>query len=330
MKKNTKKKFRDIRNAVVMMCVMVAMLSTASYAWFTMASSPTVTGMQMTAATSGGGLQVANVASGVGNTASDYWDSITILATNDPQVLKPVTPDLAETPATLFKAPVYTGTQVTGFTSIANDTLEGYVAKYTYWIKETTENVDSPTLDNAVGVGIICGDSTSTGEYGLLGEDGTAPKLPGSFVRKSISVTEPVVEENPSYAIRVGFVVTPKVANATASKLIIWEPNTDGEKQAVGDLTMATVHQDANVKQDVIDAATIRSDRKGTISVGGTGNTSDELFKVPVGGEAMVEMYVWLEGSDDLCANEIQAGNLEAQVQFTVVTQAAANGGGNP
>ena len=59
MKKNTKKKLKDIRSAIVMMCVMVAMMSTASYAWFTLTDSPTVTGMQMKA-TASGGLQVSN------------------------------------------------------------------------------------------------------------------------------------------------------------------------------------------------------------------------------------------------------------------------------
>lgn len=321
MEKNKKKKFRDIRNAVVMMCVMIAMMSTASYAWFTMASSPTVTGMKMTAATSGGGLQVANVPTGEGNTKKNYFDSITIVATEDPQVLKPVTPDLAETPTTLFKAPVYTGTEVTGFTAIDDATLTGYVAKYTYWLKETTTNV-VPSADKTVGVGIICGDSTSTNEYGLTGADGTAPKLPGSFVRKSISETSPEGIENPSYAVRVGFVVT---SDYSTSKLIMWEPNVDGAKEVTqGDLTMATVASAADVKTAVVDATALRSNRTGTIVKGGTGNTSEELFKVPVGGEVKVDMYVWLEGSDDLCANEIQAGALEAQVQFTVVTQAEA------
>lgn len=302
-----------------MMCVMVAMMSTASYAWFTMASSPTVTGMKMTAATSGGGLQVANVPSGEGNTTKKYFDSITIVATDDPQVLKPVTPDLADTPATLFKAPVYTGSEVTGFTSIDDTTLTGYVAKYTYWIKETTQ-VDAVDEANTVGVGIICGDSTSTDEYGLTGADGTAPLLPGSFVRKSISEESPsTTTENPSYAVRVGFVVT---SGNTASELIMWEPNMDGVKETTGDLTMADVAAAADVADAVVEATTLRSNKTGTIMKGGTGNTSEELFKVPVGGEVMVDMYVWLEGSDDLCANEIQAGELEAQVQFTVVTQA--------
>ena len=42
-----KKKWKDIRSAVTMMCVMLAMISTATYAWFTMSESATVTGLQV-------------------------------------------------------------------------------------------------------------------------------------------------------------------------------------------------------------------------------------------------------------------------------------------
>lgn len=57
-----KKSFRDIRNAVVMLCIMLAMLSTATFAWFSMNNRVTATGMQVKAKASGS-LVIANGAS---------------------------------------------------------------------------------------------------------------------------------------------------------------------------------------------------------------------------------------------------------------------------
>jgi len=67
-----KRDWKQIRNAFVMVCVAVAMLSTATYAWFTMTNQPSVTGMNMTAS-SVGGLSVSKAVGGPfdGTTASD-------------------------------------------------------------------------------------------------------------------------------------------------------------------------------------------------------------------------------------------------------------------
>lgn len=313
MKKENKKKFRDIRNALVMMCVMVAMLSTASYAWFTMTSSPTVTGMQMTAASSGGGLEVSN-----DNTV--YKGAITVTDSSDTKVLKPVT--LTEGSETnLFKGPVYTGEKVTGFVNISDeDAVKGYVAKYEYYLKETTTDASS---GEQVSIGIICGDSTTAAEYGLDSSDG--PKLPGSFVRQSYQkASDDKSTINPSYAVRVGLVVKKasdgsNVTLANNKKIIVWEPNADGTNDGVS-ATMALV-DGAYVNESGYLA--LQSNKDGSIKndvvTGGSGNTSKELFKMDKGSAVKITMYVWLQGSDDQCANEIQTGHLQSQIQFTIV-----------
>ena len=53
-KQKKKKKWRDVRSALVMTLLMVAMMSTATYAWFSLTSNPVVNGLQMTAASSEG------------------------------------------------------------------------------------------------------------------------------------------------------------------------------------------------------------------------------------------------------------------------------------
>lgn len=48
-----KKSFRDIRNAVFMLCIMLAMLSTATFAWFSMNDRVSAKGMQVQAKSKG-------------------------------------------------------------------------------------------------------------------------------------------------------------------------------------------------------------------------------------------------------------------------------------
>ena len=312
MEKNKKKKFRDIRNAVVMMCVMVAMMSTASYAWFTMSDSPTVTGMTMTATTAGGGLEVSNT----GNTA-EYYSSI-ITSTTDEQKLKPVTPDT--TNVGQFLKPVYQGNTVKSVTDIDN-TVEytEYVAKYTFWLRsKTSEDID---------VGIVCGDASSSTALGLSGNaNGGVPNLEGSMVRKSSTNSTSI---DPAQAVRVGFklievttggnVKDPESGANILGKMIIWEPNAEADT-AEGTRAESTT-LDATIKEDLA----VRSQTDGLIMDLTTGDatdsyTSDALFTLSGDSVAVkIEMYVWLQGSDKQCADEIQAGDLEAQVQFTPV-----------
>ena len=60
-----------------------------------------------------------------------------------------------------------------------------------------------------------------------------------------------------------------------------------------------------------------------TTVTGGTGNTSNALFTMNKDSVVMIEMYVWLQGSDEQCVDQIKTGYLEAQVQFTVVGDSA-------
>lgn len=303
MEKNKKKKFRDIRNAVVMMCVMIAMMSTASYAWFTMTDSPTVVGMQMTAASSSGGLLVGNSSTG------DFYNAIEILDT-DIKTLKPVTPDVAS-PGT-FKEPVYTGNTVTSVTAL--ESIDDYVAYYEYYLKST-----GPDDDSDISIGIICGNVDQDGDVSVTDKDteAAAPNLAGSLVRRAKDATTDQIEElYPHYAVRVGFVTYQDLTEANQpaiSNLVVWEPNSDGDidsKTVAGTVEGVT---DTPVTADVV------SKMVGTITTGGSNTTSDALFTIKSGKITKVGMYVWLEGPDEQCANEIQAGDLEAQIQFTIV-----------
>ena len=71
-----KKNFRDIRNGVFMLCITLAMLSTATFAWFTMNDKVSATGMQVQAK-SKGSLVISMddpVAQGATDTEVDFAD----------------------------------------------------------------------------------------------------------------------------------------------------------------------------------------------------------------------------------------------------------------
>lgn len=278
-----KRNWKDIRNAFVMFCVMVAMLSTASFAWFTLTDSPTVTSLQLTAATKGG-LKVCETSTGDFKNAIELSETQTKLD-GKPLKLVPVSPNGAG-----FSEPVYTGNTVTGLGPVltADNDLKGIVAKYKYYLK-----ADEGTVE----VGIITGDPGQTGNLGLNGD---VANLEGSFVRQRTVQDGDVATMNAERAIRVGLVVD----NGT---MIIWEPNYGTGNTG----TKATNNVPAPVPKVI-------SNVSGTITTGGSNKTSEKLFEVGTTPKE-VTMYIWIEGTDEDCVNEIKTDGIEAQIQFTAL-----------
>ncbi|MBQ8592155.1 MAG: hypothetical protein IJ485_05365 [Lachnospiraceae bacterium] len=294
-----KKKWRDIRNALVMTLVMVAMMSTATYAWFTLSSSPTVTGMEMVAASTGG-LVVSDQANGV------YYNAMELPQANWNQVdaetllrLVPVSPK-----GEGFALPVYTDGTVTGLenTVMTGENLKGNVAVYEYYIKSEAGVAD---------VGIIVGDP----EQGTASEVNAANQAlsKGTFVRQKTDSTDTALADATG-AIRMGLVVS-EVDGTNPSSLIIYEPNNNVSYDGTGSSAASTYNYD-----DVTFPIAVTSNEDGVIT-GGTkgttgGTTSEKLFEV---GEdpKKVTMYIWLEGTDADCIDQIKADQIEAQIQFT-------------
>lgn len=269
------KRWQNIRNSIVMLCVMLAMLSTVTYAWFTLTDSPTVTGLQMTARAADG-LQVCATSDGTFAAVLDLNDT-------QPRNLSPVTV-VNNTPA--FAEPVYNGnvvSTVNELTGLTYDQDNGYVLKYTYWLQTT---------------------SGQTVNVGLMGGTGTDTPASGSFVKRKPN-SQNTATEDASAAIRIGF----KVGNVWK----IYEPNTN--VTSVGTVTSATNSYNATFRSDV------QQNTNGTFATGASANNAtitEGLFSVgstPV----QVDMYVWLEGTDAQCVDQIQTDVLMGQIQFTIV-----------
>lgn len=302
-----KKKWRDVKNALVMVVVMAAMMSTATYAWFTLTSNATVTGMQMTAGGSSG-LKVS--------TDNTNWYDAVSLEQKDAetdevisQVINQVTVK-AETDGSFlpnFYKPNYgnvendLGETVTGVTDVVKidesvEPLTNYLAKYTYYLKTESET--------SANVGIVIAPTPAAST--AVGLNGGEPLVNGSFVRE-VGASSTNTAAN---AVRVGIVVD--------GKMYVYEPNNGASNNGSG------------AESDYVGTytPTVVSNATGNIT-GGVLNTPSEtnedslevsqtLFAVNNTGKE-VTMYVWLEGTDADCVDEIKADDIEAQIQFTIV-----------
>ena len=198
MKKENRRSQRtvsNIRNAFVMVCVSVAMLSTATYAWFTVTSSPSVEGLELTAATKGG-LEISW-------DSSDWSSSIDIADQPSSQTktekLSPVTvtddsPTFKE-PGSVSGSAVADGDLVAVPTD-ESDLCRNYVAKYTYYIRST---------GGTVSVCLAKNDSSDNGCY----------------IKRKDAHSATDKAEN---AIRVGFKVD--------GDWVIYEPNSDSDSSS--------------------------------------------------------------------------------------------------
>lgn len=266
-KQRRKRNKKDIRNAFVMLCVTIAMMSTATFAWFTMTDSPTVQGLKMTAAATGG-LELS--------TDKNDWNSV-ITVDSDTKSLSPVS-TFTNTKID-FGTPVYANGSVGSITKITDDTeLKKSVAVYTYYIRASLETGGS------VDVGLLGGDGSSTGTY-IIRDIANSAK------------------EGAANAIRVGFLVD-------STDWFIYEPQSDQHASSSSHKAGNTyAGQESTVQQGV----------NGKFVKGGSGEKTNKLFTLSDGNAHTVTMYVWLEGTDDDCVNEIQTDSLKGQIQFTVI-----------
>lgn len=46
---------------------------------------------------------------------------------------------------------------------------------------------------------------------------------------------------------------------------------------------------------------------------------SKDIFTLSDTNAHAIKMYVWIEGTDDQCVNELQTDELKGQIQFTVI-----------
>ena len=288
MKKNLVKK--AVLPALIALICSVVALTSVSYAWFTMGNDAKVEGMEMNV-TGADGLQI----SATGN-ASDFKSTLTAA-------------DLTAAGYTisLSKAnPVSTVNKVTdGIMTFYKGTMDNGILAYA---ESATKNVDYICFDIYVKVNV-------------------ANKLyldPTSVVS--------AVSKQTNLASRVAFVKLGAADTAAAAKELtgedttakIWEPNSTTRSTAFinaggsatgGKLGYKGIEGTTTIQDSDKLKPTLSKDNVTTFDFAAEGATAEELCELTEGYNK-IRVYIWLEGQDEDCLNEVSGGSFAITLNF--------------
>ena len=291
--KNITKKAKKIRSIVMMSLLCILMLSAATYAWFTLSNTAKVANLTMTVGDTSG-LQIAEDNNG---SAGTFGGSITFPAIKG-KLLPATTTDGKN-----FKEPEYndegevynlkTASKKLPQTDATDDT-EGYYIEYSFWLKSLGDQ-DS-TIKLAKGEGISDGIYIETykddykGTYVLSKSVDTSKSVPGSA------------------AVRISFVGTNK---DNTEQVTVFEPNSD----ITNDGITLTKKEDYAVDSttDSAKAADVKHKESGEIDTTADGDVITLKANTPT----KITMYIWIEGKDAQCVNQIAAKDIIGQLLFT-------------
>lgn len=297
-KKKTKsitKKAKKIRSIVMMSLLCVLMLSAATYAWFTLSDTAKIANLSMTVGETSG-LQIAKDNDGNAGTFGGSIEFDTVIGN-----LKPAT----SSDGLNFKYPEYDEDgnvkelkPTTASLPVANATnsTEGYYIEYAFWLK---------SLGKASDVKIATGSiSPATGKY-----DSSSGSYSGTYILSNAVDTTKAVPG--SAAVRMSF------KNIANTLLAVYEPNSDitndnfnlVEKE---DYAVET----ADVADEVVVSSTIKHNSAGNVA----DNMNTTLIHLEANTPTKIIMYIWIEGKDAQCANQIAAKEIVGQLLFTNAT----------
>ncbi len=279
--------------ARLLMCLLyLAVLSTATYAWFTMNNKPKVLNLALSAAAAGDLL----IADDLGGGPGEYDEELDLKTATqkfpmDETLLNPVTTADGQT----FYAPVYTGKAVTDVKEITDlDELnQQYVYEKTFYLK-------AGSIKNSKGDRAAKG-AMKQYEIMLLGPKQDGEEFSGCSIRQADGVTGTVPGDTAANSIRVSFEVE-------GQDIVIWEPNSDRHN---GDTEKAMDH----VKGTYGEYETLQQTDDGSF-VGGEDGNSEKLFVIEEEQDVKVTMRVWMEGTDEDCTNSNELDEIVGNIQF--------------
>lgn len=279
MKKKTKQTKKNKFFQTIMVVIMgVFFLTTATYAWFSLTNAPKVNNLVLKAGTAGN-LLISN------EKTTGFSDSIS-LELDGECCLRPLTTINGKT----FYRPVYASSGMVesiSKTPISNDELNamankvetkgGWLIKKTFYLKATVKDLSS------VDVRLMA--PIQTRESGTVISNINKNSYGAEAVRVSFSydTVTAVLEPNAD--------VITDVANASQASLAGWK-------------NMSVIKQGANYKFSNDNGRTYTSD------------VSAKLFDIPTNKPVEVTMYIWLEGADRDCVNEIMGNSINVELRF--------------
>ena len=276
MKKKTKTNKIFQTFAVVIMSVFF--LTTATYAWFSLTNAPKVNNLVLKAGTTGN-LLISN------EKTTGFSDSIS-LELDGECCLRPLTTLNGKT----FYRPIYASSGMVEAVSpnpISSDELDsmtnkietkgGWLIKKTFYLKATVKDLSS------VDVRLMAPIPTR--------ETGTAISNVNKNSHGAEAVRVSFTYNNTTAVLEPNADVITEAANASQESLAVWK-------------TMSVIKQGANYKFSNDNGRTFTSD------------VSDKLFDIPTNKPVEVTMYIWLEGADRDCVNEIMGNSINVELRF--------------
>ena len=282
--KSLTQKAKKIRSIIMMSLLCVLMMSAATYAWFTLSNTAKATNLTMTVGDTSG-LQIAP---DDGTTEEQLKFGSSIEFADVKGKLLPATTTDGES----FLKPDYDddGSVKTTLLEVdANEYLpmdnaetekEGYYILYTFWLR---------SLGTDSSVKLVEGNGTSTGTYVV-------------YNKPDNQSSDPAVSG--AGAVRMSFVSS----KDSTKKVAIFEPNKDlptpeGLKagtdwaldNSTGTALTPTVSQASN----------------------GTIESNASIIELKADTPTKITLYVWIEGKDPQCVNQISAQSLKGQLVFT-------------
>lgn len=318
MKKNSKRK--KIVTTAVAAISSLALLTSATYAWFYLTNKPTVSSMTMKAGTSGN-LKICNTENG------SFGSNISFEFKEGDKTIVPVLKPLASKDGYTFNEPIYNDA---GKVNDVNTTSINEATQAKYFNNEEKKGgqlikkdfyILAEAADDKTSVGIRL-----MGNYGSVDSDAAYTKIVDydTVTNKVVDVSTTAAE-----AVRISFVYD----NGGTKNIAVLEPNanyndTSVKKNDIYDKTISDqynpyvtgklgavsykkIRQGTNFKfQSDYASATV------TEASAYDQNYSPVLFNIPTNTKCKVTMYIWMEGTDANCTNAVEGTSLKTQLMF--------------
>ncbi|MBQ4521464.1 MAG: hypothetical protein IJA10_00720 [Lachnospiraceae bacterium] len=283
MKKKSKKHavFRYIRkNLTVILLIMMVLITVGTFAWFSVSNSPRVQNLALVA-DHAGNLQIAD---DLGTGPGTYGDVLDLATAEGADYMESVRlSPVTTTDGATFYAPNYdSANTVSSVTEITDhsELINTYIYEKSFYLKASSG-------DGSTGSG-------TSYEVALVGP-GNGVDIGSYILRDGTDGSDTA-----AYAVRISFTVN--------GNTYIYEPNCEVHNT---DTDTATHAVDSTYGK----YSAFQQNSSGVFLDPGTGN-SKVLFTIQENVDTKVTMRVWLEGTDDDCANSVGATMIKGQIQF--------------
>lgn len=307
--KNTLKK-RTFISAIAMLIVSAIVLTSSTFAWFSMAKRVEVEEMSLNI-TSPDGVQLSGNASAFTTSltladlkgeTSTRWAAYEGNINNFPELLKPSSSSMrVGSSLPVFYAGSINDNGRLNATKVNNDVGSGYVAfdifvqvatdMQVYWDETTITCADNPDVLSAMRIGFV--------NCGTVGQKAEAPAilatLPGTANGRGCIMYEPKHNEHTEASGYVDGATVPDVYLKTEMTNIFPDGNAKNitsSNQNLSEPTLATKVNDTNM--------------------------STEAYFNAAAGINRIRVYIWMEGNDVDCANDVAGATLGFNLVFTI------------